>query len=554
MKNLFKDKHLIIFLILFLGFALRVSNVSSLPALNADEAALGYNAYSLIQTGKDEHGNAWPIHFQSFNDFKPGLYVYMLIPFIATLGLTELAVRLPSLILGTATIYLVYLLAERFMKDERYQLLSALLVAISPWHIHFSRGGWEVNVATFFITLGVLFFVNARQNQKLYYFSLVSFGLSVWTYHAARVVVPLLLLGLVYLHKKYLFGRKLGYSLFPFVSKSFVGAIIVFGLIISPVIYDLVSSPGGVSRASGVGLLADEGPFWKANEQRGEHGQKTQIFGKVLHNRPVNYTLVFLENWSSHFMGEFLFLSGDEIQRNKVPEFGQTYLFSLPFLLAGLYFAIKNSSKFAFILFWLLISPVPAALTFQSPHALRSQNMVIPLTMLIAYGIIVFVDGVRSMAKTPLFELVVLILTLGITWDLTRYLHAYYSHMAKEYNSSSQYAVKELVEYTQGKQQFSNVVVTDKYDQPYILFLFYLKYPPRDFQKDHVITPRDQYGFSTVRSFGRYRFYSVNWDTMRDMSDTLLVGAPEEINDIDANIVERIYFPSGDVAFEIVPL
>ena len=49
------------------------------PALNADEAAFGYNAYSLVETGKDEHGNAWPIHFQSFNDYKPGFYFYLVL-------------------------------------------------------------------------------------------------------------------------------------------------------------------------------------------------------------------------------------------------------------------------------------------------------------------------------------------------------------------------------------------------------------------------------------------------------------------------------------------
>src|SRR3989344_9220132 len=103
-------RKIILFLILTLAFLLRFWNLDSYPALNADEAAIGYNAYSLIQTGHDEHGNFWPIHFQSFNDYKPGLYFYMVLPFVKVLGLNESAVRIPGALLGVATVYLIYLL------------------------------------------------------------------------------------------------------------------------------------------------------------------------------------------------------------------------------------------------------------------------------------------------------------------------------------------------------------------------------------------------------------------------------------------------------------
>src|SRR3990167_5588830 len=102
-------KFLLIVIILVAAF-LRFWRLGDYPALNADEAAIGYNVYSLIQTGKDEHGNPWPIHFQSFNDYKPGLYFYLVLPFVKTLGLNEWAVRLPGAILGTATVLVLYFL------------------------------------------------------------------------------------------------------------------------------------------------------------------------------------------------------------------------------------------------------------------------------------------------------------------------------------------------------------------------------------------------------------------------------------------------------------
>src|SRR3989304_6471055 len=154
-------------LILLLAFALRFWKLDSYPALNADEAAIGYNAYSLIQTGLDEHGNAGPTHFQSFNDYKPGLYFYLALPFVKVMGLNEWAVRIPGAFLGVLTVLLIYLLTHELFKEKRLSLISALFLAISPWHLQFSRGGWEVNTATFFMSLGVLMFLRAVSNPNI---------------------------------------------------------------------------------------------------------------------------------------------------------------------------------------------------------------------------------------------------------------------------------------------------------------------------------------------------------------------------------------------------
>ena len=91
-----KKGKIILLAILLLASLLRFWRLGEMPALNADEAAIGYNAYSLIQTGVDEHGNPWPIHFQSFNDYKPGFYFYLVLPFVKILGLNVLAVRIPG--------------------------------------------------------------------------------------------------------------------------------------------------------------------------------------------------------------------------------------------------------------------------------------------------------------------------------------------------------------------------------------------------------------------------------------------------------------------------
>src|SRR3990167_4397240 len=121
-------KKIILIFIIALAFILRFYRLGDYPALNADEAAIGYNAYSLMETGKDEHGNPWPIHFQSFNDYKPGAYFYMVLPFIKFMGLNEWAVRIPGASLGVMTVLLIYLLVKELFKDEKTALIASFML------------------------------------------------------------------------------------------------------------------------------------------------------------------------------------------------------------------------------------------------------------------------------------------------------------------------------------------------------------------------------------------------------------------------------------------
>lgn len=541
----FLKKNIILILILFLSTFLRFYKLDVYPAFNADEAAIGYNAYSLILTGRDEHGNFWPIHFQSFNDFKPGLYFYLVLPFVKILGLSELAVRIPGASLGVLTVLFVYLLVNELFRSKRFALISALFLAISPWHLQFSRGGWEVNSATFFIVLGLFFFVKALKQKlvrQILFLILGSifFAASLYTYHAARVVVPLLWLGILFFYKNEIFANIRTYLIF---------AVVTFLLLI-PLGRDLMS-PGAFSRVAGVGLFADPGPRNRINEQRGEHKNLNSIFTKVLHNKAVNYGLAFAQNWASHFHGEFLFLSGDAIERNKVPETGQMYLFDIIFLVAGLVaIAKKITREWKLIAYWLIIAPTASALTFQSPNALRSQNMVIPLVIISAFGATYLIDWFKK--KNLKFG--IWFLMIFVVWQFARYEHMYWIHMSKEYPFSSQYGVKELVNYVELNQsKYKNIVVTDRYDQPYILFLFYMKYPPQNFQGKHTLTPKDQFGFSTVRSFDKYRFVTfTTWDEIKTKyPDSLIAGTPNEIPK-EANIIKKIYGTNGYEYFDLV--
>ena len=375
--------------ILILAAVLRLYRLADFPAgLNADEAALGYNAYSLLLTGKDEHGHSWPVNLESFGDFKPAGYAYLLIPFIKVFGLTELAVRLPSAIFGILGVLFIYLLTKEIFttpesppklggdRGEVLGLLSALILAILPWHLHFSRGGWEVNVATTMLLIGTWSFIKWLKNPKFLWLGICGLGfvLSMYTYQSARVIAPLLGLGLFILYFKQLLK-------YP---KQIFWAFLALTLILTPLAISIFRSDAA-SRLSGVGLLADIGPLNRAQELRGQHANWNSLLSRLFHNRPVLYTIAFLKNYSDHFFGNFLFVNGDIIERNRVPETGLLYLTDFIFLALGAVYLLRTKDQrleTKLVWLWLIVAPVASAMTFQTPHALRAHSMVIPLIIL----------------------------------------------------------------------------------------------------------------------------------------------------------------------------
>src|SRR3989344_5973323 len=545
-------KKYLLIAILILAAVLRLYKISSFPAgLNADEAALGYNAYSLLLTGKDEHGHVLPVNLESFGDFKPAGYSYLLVPIVKTLGLTEFAVRLPSALFGVLAVFLIYYLVKYLSpypspdsgegneRGEVLGLLSALILAVSPWHLHFSRGAWEVNVSTTLILLAAAFFTKWLKNKRISFLLTVTvtLTLSMYFYQSTRVIAPLLGIGLFILYFKTLIK-------YP---KQLVLNILLLLLLLLPLAISIVASDS-TSRLSGVGLLADEGPLNRVKEMRGQHTSDFWL-SKLLHNRPVIYSIQFIDNYISHFDGNFLFVNGDLIERNRVPETGLFYLTDFIFLGIGVYYLLKFKIKnLKLVWLWLFIAPFASALTFQVPHALRAQNMVIPMTIIISAGMYSLKDRPFKFKRTVLF-----ILAVVYVWQFFRYLHQFYVHYPQTYPAAWEYGFKDLVSYVKANEnRYDKVWVTDKYDQPYILFLFYLKYPPQLFQGHHQLTFRDKFNFSTVRDFGKYHFESSPWEKVRDIHSTLIVAAPEDIPAVGVNVVTTLNFPSGFPAFKIV--
>lgn len=482
-------------LIIFLALILRCWQITTLPSLNPDEAALGYNAYSLIQTGKDEHGASWPLHFKSFGDFKPGGYVYMALPFIKVLGLTSLAVRLPNIIFSVLTILVLYKLIFLFTKNSRISNLVSIVLAISPWHLQFSRGAWEASIALFFLTLGIYWLYQYIINNRKFFIYIfpIPLVIAMATYHSARIIAPVLLLTILIFNFKKIFNRQL------------IIAIIIGLVLVTPIAVSFLKN-GGTTRFAGVGLTADKGPLSRSEELLNNHGN-VKIINRIIHNHRVLYALSWVEKYSSHFNLNFLFINGDEVPRSKNPDMGQLYLIELPLLLFGLVKLIQSRNRHLqqFTFSFLLIAPLASSLTFQAPSALRALPMVIPLSILIALGLETFIIFVQRFKS---FKLIIFLLfTISYLLSLAYYLDSYYVHSPKRYSFAWNFGFSQIIPYVESeKSKFKNVYLTDKYDQPYILYLFYSHYPPAKIQSQIKLTAPDRFGFSTVRQIDNLHF------------------------------------------------
>src|SRR5215469_4336369 len=194
-------KRILIIIIICIGFAVRIYAITDVPyGFHADEAAIGYNAYTLLTKGTDEYGIPFPVFFKSFGEYKSAVQIYSTIPLILVFGLNEFSTRLVSVIYATATLPIIYLVTlELFRKEKQkeYIALSAMFfLAISPWHIQFSRVAYELMPFVFFTLSGLYFFLKAQEKPRLLYIAIICFTLGLYSYFTGRLFIPLLEFGL----------------------------------------------------------------------------------------------------------------------------------------------------------------------------------------------------------------------------------------------------------------------------------------------------------------------------------------------------------------------
>ena len=488
----FKLKNYLLILIIFLAFFLRFYKIDEIPpALYWDEASLGYNAYSILKTARDEHGKFLPVtSFAAFGDYKPPGYIYLTVPSIAIFDLTEFAIRFPSAFFGVLTVIVTYLLARKLFENESIAQLSAFFLAISPWHLQLSRAAFEANVALFFSLSGIYFFVKFARDHRLWLvIAVLSFLAAMYSFTGQRLFIPLILVILAIQLRKELLNNLL------FV----VGVAMFASILFWPLFKFTTQTIEGKLRFNEVTIFKDLKPINDSILYRSE--DNFRIWSDIVHNRRLFYLHEYLVHYFDAFGPDFLFTKGDANPRLSIQKIGELYLFDLLFIVAGTYFLISKRSKFSFlILGWLLVSPLGPATARETPHALRMAHILPTLQILSAYGLYNFLQIFK------LKKILILAILLSFIAFIFYYLNVYYIYWPKTYSGQWQYGYKEAVLITENYyDRVDNIFVTKSEGRPYIYFLLYMKYDPASFQKNSEVL-KDQFFFIDTKGFDKFKF------------------------------------------------
>ncbi|MEK7160102.1 MAG: glycosyltransferase family 39 protein [Patescibacteria group bacterium] len=503
------------------------------PALTWDEAAWGYNAYSIGINGQDEFGRFLPLDFlESFGDFKPPIYAYLDIIPVKIFGLNEFAARFPSALFGTLTVLLTFFLVRRIFQrsknKELIALLSAFFLAISPWHILLSRAAFEANIATFFIIAGVWAFLAGIQDRRWYLIiSAIFFALSFYTFNTARIVSPLLVLILTLAFRKELLIRK----------KETISALILGALIVFPIIGFLISPQAGL-RFKEVNIFSDINVVKTANQEIAN--DQNAFWSKLIHNRRVLYSIQFVKHYFDNLNPNFLFIKGDGNPKFSTQDVGQMYIFDIVFFISGILFLFrKKEGNWWIIPLWLLIGIIPAATARETPHALRIETTLPTFQIFVAYGFIQLINKIEKYRK---FIVYCLLLILSV--NFVYFYHNYFSHYSHQYSGEWQYGYKESIDYVKSvENNFDYIQVTNALGRPYIYYLFYTKTNPDEFRKTADIQ-RDAFGFVTVKSFGKYIFPTDYNYSLSKTKKVLYINTPYKLPE-NIKIQKTFYLLNG---------
>lgn len=545
-----------LWVILALAFALRTIGLSDHPpGFTPDEASFGYDAYSILKTGKDQWGKALPLVLESHGDYKAPLYSYLTLPSVAVFGLNKFSVRLPNAILGTLAVFVTYLLFRELLKsrlNHTFGLIAAILLSISPWHIMMSRGAFEANLTTFLLPLGVYLFLKGLEKSNYLIWSALILGTNLFSYHSAKLVTPLItaLLVIVSVNKLRKVKRNHLYI-----------SLGIFSLFLAAMLYTFTLGAG--TRAKDVSIF--QGALQEASPERLvaiNKGVNPKI-ARLLHNKYQVTARRFISNYQQYFSLRFLFTEGPaEGTYGMFPGMGVLYWFELPLLLGFVYYLYRHKDRRTLwmVLFWLLVAPIPASLTMGRGFAGNRTVIMLPAVQLaLTFGAFQLYQILQKYNRARVTKATVVLFGMILLQSLINFTRDYFVNpppiSAKAMLSGNLEAASWLIDNVESDQK---VIISRRLSEPQIYIAFAARWDPTDLQLNSTDWVRyrtegllflDQLG---EYHLGNYTFGDVNYSDRLE-EKVLLVGRPEEFPE-DVESIHTIYYPNGEPAVLIVSL
>jgi len=459
---------------LLAGIGLRVVRLDRVPpGLDQDEACNGYDAYSILETGRDQHGNLMPLAIQAFNDYRMPLFDYSLVPLVAAFGLRPVSVRLGAAMWGAVDMAAIVFIAGLLLGWPG-AAIAALLTAFSPWHLFYSRFAHEAitSSATIDLAMAAFFLWVTRRGDRWLLLSALFFGLSLYAYSITKLFAPLMIGWLVLLYWREL--RQAGHEA--------LAALGMVGLFAVPQAVLIGLHPEMMVRYRTTSVLHRAGSL--------AIGLQAVAAG-----------------WASYFTPSYLFTAGDVSVFNHVQHFGQLLPVQAPLIaLAAIgLFAAPYRKLIVLLTGWLMLAALPAALLKDSPSALHGVLASEPWTLLSASGFTTLLDLVAGIPVVTACAAV--LIPAWVVFSGVQFVRSYFVDYPIAAARNFQYGLEEVVRSLGGLGDENEPVVfpLDDINQPYIYVLFFMHYPPARFQRGPVV--RTHGIMAPVLRFDRYIFY-----------------------------------------------
>lgn len=525
--------------ILLLAFFLRFWKLDIYPpSLNWDEVSIGYNAYSILKTGKDEWGFSSPLSFRAFGDYKLPVFVYSDVLSVGILGLNEWAVRVPSALAGLGIVVVLYFIILRLSGKSSYALWGMFLAACLPWSVFLSRIALEANLALFLSCAAFFSFLVGLNKPRFLILSSLLLGLSLFSYNSSRIVSPILALSWVVIYFKKI-------KVFP--REALISGVLFLSFILLMVPMALLSDSSARYRWT---ELLDEGALATINGER-VRSTLPPAFAKLIHNKVTYFITQSSKNYIFHFNPDFLFLNGGSNYQFNIPQFGLIYIASFPFLVIGIFKTFKEKQRWQIAsILWLLTAPIPAAVTRDAPHALRSLMMIPPLIILASLGFQSFLDKIKYNKFSTAVLVIILLISTGVFWQ------NYTTNYSINYSWAWQYGYKDIAGYIKNHDdKYQQIFVTKKYGEPHEFLLFYLNYKPYKYMNADNLLRYQKSDWYWVDRFDKFVFIN-DWE-IKDKAkcDTgkkcLLITSPGNYAG-NWEKVSTVNFLDGKEAFDIL--
>ncbi len=543
--------------IVALSFLVRLIGLGQIPrGFTPDEASQAYTAYSINKTGQDEWGRPLPqLSFKSFLDYKAPLQTYLMAPAISVFGLNEFSARLPSAVFGTLAVFAIYLLANQLFPKTSFKvtgknvsvgIVASLVLALTPWHIQFSRMALEANLTSFLFPLGLWAFLKGLKKPSWLNLTALSWGISLYAYHSFKLFLPFFVLSLLIIYFPKIKNIKF---------EKIIPALLIAALFSLPIYYLSVFTPAG-SRGADllVTHLSDREAILLTNVKSfSPLAQIHPYFSSIFHNQLASAADQFITNYVSYFSLSFWFTEGGrEITYSIIPGTGLLFLWQLPFVLLALYNLIKQrKQKESQLLFsWLLLAPIPAALTKLGYRPNRTSALLGFWALLTSLGLVIAFKNLKS---TWFKVVTALVVAISLIFYTNNYLFAHHLRNPK----SMYFGFRDAIGYVQKKAPQYQKILVERGSQSQSFVAFYTQYPPEDFQeaahrwqsrveKESVdyLDQLDKY------RLGKYSFEDLNWPEDID-SDTLYLSHKLKLLPENRRTLYQVNTPDHQTLIEV---